>query len=69
MTVLKNKFCTYRTSYPEGFLYLSDGLGLLLVSIHHHLRCAIFAKANQAWKGKAGYFLLFTQAYVLKQSY
>lgn len=64
MTALENKFCTCRTSYPEGCLYLSDGLGLLLASIHHHLQCAIFAKANQAWKGKAGYFLLFTQAFM-----
>lgn len=68
MAVLENKFCTYGTSYPEGCLYLSEGLGLLIASIHHHLQCAIFAKANQAWEGKAHYFL-FTQAYVLKQSY
>lgn len=48
MTLLENNFCTYRTSYPENCLYLSDGLGLLLASIHHLLQCAIFAKANQA---------------------
>lgn len=69
MTVLENKFFTSRTGYAEDCLSLSDGLGLLLASIHHHLQCAIFAKSNQAWKGKAGYFLLLTQAYVLKQSY